>query len=67
MNPSKPRAGTKLMTVKAVTEEMGGTRNYWYYAAAEGLIPTVQLPESKRILFRRSDVEAFIERHVVRG
>ena len=66
MNPSKPRAGAKLLSVKAITEEFGLPRNFLYERIAAGKIPHVRLPDSSRVLVKRSDVEALIESWTVR-
>lgn len=66
MNPSKPRAGAKLLGVKAITEEFGLPRNFLYERIASGKIPHVRLPDSSRVLIKRSDVEALIESWTVR-
>jgi excisionase family DNA binding protein len=55
-----PYNGERLMSVRAVCEKLGISRQSVYRLVADGSLPVVEI--YGRRLFRPSDVEALIER-----
>jgi excisionase family DNA binding protein len=55
-----PYSGERLLSVRAVCDRLGVSRQSVYRLVADGSLPVVKILD--RTLFRPSDVEALIER-----
>lgn len=50
----------QLLDVAACAEEFGPTKAFWREVFAKRLVPTIRPPQFRRVLVRRTDVEALL-------
>jgi predicted DNA-binding transcriptional regulator AlpA len=62
MTPKSPR----LLDLRKVTAEYGGSYAVWYSLIAKGLLPKVEFPGHRRIFVRREDLDRLIEQNTER-
>jgi excisionase family DNA binding protein len=62
VRPAEPAPPEPLMLARQVADWLGMSSRWVMNKAANGDIPSVRLPGSNRVRFRRSEVEASLQR-----